>query len=251
MYKFKQIETSYQFTSCVTFAKGPKSVYSAIEEIIALTDWGGGFNFFLNGSRENTLNGEPAQGFDQIMLRTGKALYPVELNVSKDGIVRKVNNYPEVSRRWEAERKSIIDEYKKSYFVERYLNISSKGLLSEQTLLASLKRNSFVQLLFMAPAQPSQRFTVYDFPKSGNQVDIEFDLHHTGNEGVHYKASLKEKTGEILSGDGALTCTYSEKGMPKRLSLELTFEVANEGYYNKRILVEQIEKTTKKQRING
>ncbi|MCC8171287.1 MAG: hypothetical protein LIP00_05760 [Parabacteroides sp.] len=240
MYKFKQIKATYNFTSEVIQPSGVRCVYTKTELVTALPNLVEGLNFTLHGSIEETINKNPLKDFDLIMSRLGHSLYPVELNILKTGRLKRIKNFIEIKKRWREECKSILSTHKNAYWVERYLNMTSKNTDTEESFTKAFIRNSFVQLFFMEEGAPRQKITVYDFPRGYKPINIDFELEDTVSRQYRYKSS-SGNVNDITSISGTLFLIYSDKGLPLKIVFLCRIEIAREGYYTKRVQIEQTD----------
>lgn len=241
MYKFKQIKAKYNFISDALEPSGKHSTYSMIEHISALPNLIEGLNFTLCGITNELIDGNPLQDFNLIMSQLGQSLYPIELNVLKTGKIKKLKNLEDIQKRWKLESEKILSTYENAYWVERYINMTSKNLVNEDSFMKALVRNSFIQLFFMEEAALQQRIQIYDFPFNGNTLNVIFDGVNSDNSEYHYNSVLESTDECICSGKGEMVILYSAKGLPLKISFFYRIEVADEGYYTKRVNIELID----------
>lgn len=241
MYRFKQIKAKYSFVSEVIKPSGECSVFSKIEQIEAMPNLVEGLNFILRGSEDEYINGDELTGFDAIMQRLGGSLYPIELQVLKAGKLKRVKNLSEINKRWNNETKDILTTHKNAYWVERYINMTSKNIRSEESFLSSLSRNSFIQLFFMGKNVVEQNINMTAFPFADSVFNLYFHLQTSFERECHYKAIIGKVDDRICSGHGDLKIAYTEKGQPVSILFQCMVEVVGEGYYKKRIKIASIE----------
>jgi hypothetical protein len=241
MYKFKHIKAEYQFRSETTDTLGERSTYAATYPISSLLNLVEGLNFTLRGAEDETLDGRPLDDFDLLMSQIGHLLYPVELNVLRNGQIKCLRNYGDIKLRWENGRKDLLSTYSNSYWVERYINMASKRLVAEETFMKAFMRHSFVQLLFMEEGTQRQAYCLYDFPLKGNEINVPLELVEAAYGEYHYHSVPGGMAPPLLSGDGELRLEYSEKGQPLAVSFYYEVEVRDEGLYSKRINIGLIE----------
>jgi hypothetical protein len=241
MYKFKHIKARYRFQSETTTPSGECRPYSATYPVSSLLNLVEGLNFTLHGAEDETLDGKPLDDFDLFMSQAGHLLYPVELNVLRDGQIKHQRNYEDIKQRWENGCKNLLSTYSNSYWVERYINMASKRLVAEETFMKAFMRHSFVQLFFMEEGKQRQAYHLYDFPLKGNEINVPFELTESGYGEYHYRTVMENSTSSILSGDGELRLEYSEKGQPLAVSFYYEVDVRDEGFYSKRINIGLIE----------
>lgn len=237
MYKFKQIKARYSFVSEVIKPCGERSVYSKIEQIEALSNWGEGLVFCLKGSTSERINGEELAGFDAITLKQGQSLYPIELNVLKTGEIKRVKNFPEIQKRWDKKCKSMLATYKNAYWVRRYINITSRNISSEVAFLEALCQNNFIQLFFMEEGAVKQRIELCIYPFVDKYFCVEFNLTSSNETEYHYKSEIGNIDEKICSGYGMLGIRYTEKGQPEHIQFLYQVEVFGKGFYSKKIII--------------
>lgn len=237
MYRFKQIKARCSFVSEVIKPSGECSVFSKIEQIEVLPNLVEGLNFTFRGATQELIDGIELKDFDLIMSRLGKSIYPIELNVLKNGHIKRLKNYTDIQTRWNKECKNILSMHKNAYWVERYINITSKSVNNENSCTNVLKLNNFIQLLFIDEGALKQRFTLCDFPFGGNKTELEFEL-ATSNANCYCYYS---KTSD-MGGRGEMIVRYTEKGLPENIEFKYLTEVANEGMYRKQISIKLIDK---------
>ena len=176
MYRFKQIKAKYSFVSEVITPLGDSSLYNRTELVDAVHNMQEGLTFILRGAENELINNEPLKEFDFIISQLGASLYPVEMQVLKNGEIKKVCKFGEIKNRWETSSKQILSLYKNAYWVERYINMTSKNLISEEQFFETFIRNSFVQLFYIDKGIEYKKFKLYDFPFSGNYIIMDFKL---------------------------------------------------------------------------
>lgn len=240
MYKFKQIKAKYNFFSEVIKPSGERSVFSKIEMVDVLPNQGEGLNFFLKGNTDVLVDGHEPEDFDLIMYRLGQSLYPIELVVLKTGKIKQINNFAEIQNRWSKECKSIIATYKNAYWIERYINITSKNICSEVSFLDTLGQNNFIQLFFMEQGTIKQHIELSAFPCANSHISVEFNLTSSNETGYQYKSKIGKIDEKICSGDGELNIIYTEKGQPEYIRFLYRAEVHGEGFYSKIVTINLI-----------
>jgi hypothetical protein len=241
MYKFKHIKAKYQFKSETTTPPGERSTYVATYPVSSLLNLVEGLNFTLHGAEDERLNGRPLDDFDLFMSQIGHLLYPVELNVLRNGQIKRLRNYEDIKQRWGNGRKDLLSTYSNSYWVERYINMASKRLVAEETFMKAFMRHSFVQLLFMEEGKREQVFRLHDFPTKGGEINVPLELVEAAYGEYRYHSVPGGMAPPLLSGDGELRLEYSEKGQPLAVSFYYEVEVRDEGFYSKRINIGLIE----------
>lgn len=219
---------------------GECSVYSKTELVDALPNLVEGLNFFLRGSTDVLINGLRPENFDLIMYKLGQSLYPIELNVLKTGKIKRVKNFVEIQKRWSKECKSILTTHKNAYWVERYINITSKNISSEVSFWETLRQNNFIQLFFMEEGATKQHIEMSAFPCVNNHISVEFTLISSNETEYQYKSEFGKIDEKICSGRGGLGVRYTEKGQPEYIRFLYRVEVHGEGYYTKRMTISLI-----------
>ena len=240
MYKFKQIKAKYSFVSEVIKPSGERSVYSKTELVDVLPNLVEGLNFFLKGSTDVLVDGLEPENFNLIMCRLGQSLYPIELNVLKTGKIKQVKNYAEIQKRWNKECQSILATHKNAYWIERYINITSKNICSEVSFLETLRQNNFIQLFFMEAGAVKQHIELCAFPFADNHISAGFNLSSSNETEYYYQSEIGKIDERICSGHGELRIRYTEKGQPGYIRFLYRIEVSGEGFYSKRMTIELI-----------
>lgn len=230
MYRFKQIKAKYSFVSEMITPWGDRSVYYRTEQVDAVPNMQEGLTFILRGAESELINNVPPKEFDFIMSQLGASLYPIEIQVLKNGEIKKIRKFEEIKKRWETSSKHTLSLYKNAYWVERYVNMTTKNFVSEEQFSRSLMRNSFVQLFFIDEGAKSKEFMLYDFPASGDCKAIHFELISIDYDIYTYR-----------TGQSELRITYTDKGLVDELLFVCRVEVADQGYYTKRIKIKLIE----------
>lgn len=119
---------------------------------------------------------------DELALKVGSILYPLDVLVSrKEGIIG-VSNTREIKRRWEDVKKDIL-KYNEGYIVEKYLRLNEKSLRDEETILLSLRNDWFLHTYFNDIYQ-----TYYANYKIENLVSVPL-IANTG--GIKYRVEQK------------------------------------------------------------
>ena len=173
---------------------------------------------------------------DVMIAELGATLYPVEMQGLKNGEIKKVCKFGEIKNRWETSSKQILSLYKNADWVERYINMTSKNLISEEQFFETFIRHSFVQLLYIDKGIEYTKFKLYDFPFSGTYIIMDFKL--IAKDQHIYRYKLMNAANDY---SGEMEISYSEKNMLDKLSFVCHAEVKNEGYYTKRIKIKLIE----------
>lgn len=237
MYQFKQLKAKYLFVSEVIKPSGENCIYSKVEVLTALPNLVEGLNFFLEGSFGERINGNALTDFNDVMLKLGQSLYPIELNVLKTGKIKRVKNFEEIQGQWSKECKNILATHKNAHWVERYINMTSKNIRSEESFLRMLRQNSFTQLFFMEEGAIKQHVRLCAFPFADTVIDVEFDVKSSYENEYHYKAEIEKVDEKIGSSHGELEVRYTGKGQPESILFQYRAEVISEGFYTKRITI--------------
>lgn len=240
MYHFKQLKAKYSFCSQVMKPSGESLVYSKTEHVEVLPNLVEGLNFFLKGSSDERINGSKPADFDNIMLRLGKSLYPIQLQVLKTGRIKRVKYFEEIQKRWSKECKNILLTHKNAYWVERYIHMTSKNVRSEEMFLKTLCQNSFMQLFFLEEGATTQHISLYAFPFADNVMEVDFELKSTRDNEYHYKSEIGKVDEKIGSEYSELNFKYTEKGLPENITFHYMAEVVDQGFYTKRITIKLI-----------
>jgi hypothetical protein len=92
-------------------------------------------------------NEEPELVIDELALATAKVIYPLQIILNYRGKFVGVNNYEEIVKRWEIVKENIRDNFE-SEQTENYIISTEATLQSKETLLASLKKDWFLNAYF-------------------------------------------------------------------------------------------------------
>lgn len=220
---------------------GECSVYSKTEKMDVLPNLVEGLNFTFRGASHELINGAGLNDFDLIMSRLGQSIYPIELNVLKIGEIKRLKNFADIQSRWNRESKNILHTHKNAYWVERYINVTSKNLENENRFMNALRCNNFIQLLFIDEATAKQRLILSDFPFVGCNIDVEYNLASSKYDNYHYCSEIDNVDDRIRFVRGDIIISYTEKGLPENVSVCYMAEVVNEGFYRKRITMKLID----------
>ena len=92
-------------------------------------------------------NEEPELVIDELALATAKVIYPLQIILNYRGKFVGINNYEEIVKRWEIVKENIRDNFE-SEQTENYIISTGATLQSKETLLASLKKDWFLNAYF-------------------------------------------------------------------------------------------------------
>ncbi|PDS23030.1 hypothetical protein [Flavobacterium branchiophilum] len=92
-------------------------------------------------------NEEPELVIDELALATAKVIYPLQIILNYRGKFVDIKNYEEIVKRWEIVKENIRDNFE-SEQTENYIISTEATLQSKETLLASLKKDWFLNTYF-------------------------------------------------------------------------------------------------------
>lgn len=237
MYRFKHTKAAYQFSAESTLPSGERSRYAKIERINIVPNLIEGWDVIFEGPTGEALNDAPLKDFDLLASQVAQALYPMTINVSKDGAMKRIKDFDGIVQRLSTRRAELLDTHSNAYWVERYIDQCLNNATDEECFRKAIMRNSFMQLFFMQESAPTQHFISYDFPMAGIVLDWDFDLPRHEGSGTKYRTECTGDGNPILAGKGELVCRYLEKGLLEEAVLTLETEVRNEGYYDKSVKI--------------
>lgn len=241
MYDISQIETCYEFVSCVTFCDGHKSTFCKKEHVKAVGS-DGLYIFTMLGSSEETVDGMAPVDWSDIILQFAKALYPITLRVSGQGDFMAVENFEELRRRWKEKCQKIIDYYNSS-LIEEESQRFALVMETEDKFFHTLKENVFYRLFFWTVDQPVQQVVIRDFPSYARLAIFSFqEKKYDENGGLCYETyEVKDEgSGRLLSGHAKLRLSRDFDGLPKEIHLKARVEEAETGYFTKEITIKRL-----------
>ena len=92
-------------------------------------------------------NEEPELVIDELALSTAKVIYPLQIILNYRGKFIDIKNYEEIVKRWETVKENIRDNFE-SEQTENYIISTEATLKNKETLLASLKKDWFLNAYF-------------------------------------------------------------------------------------------------------
>lgn len=241
MYIFQGIETSYDFTSVVTFANGNTSSFHKVEHIYAQQEKQD-FSFTMKGSTDETFDGKTPEDWAAIVLEFGKALYPINLSVSEQGDFMAVDDFEGVKQHWKDERQRLVDYYN-NYWIEKESNRYALALKTEEKFYRTLKENMFYRLFFWREGQTDQQVVVRDFPLRARLSIFTFQgKSYDEKGGVCYDTYQvnDEGSGRLLGGHAKLQLYRDKDGLPNEIKLWARVEETDTGYFTKEITIKRI-----------
>ena len=241
MYDFDSIDATYEFDSTVTFANGKKTTFRKVEHVTA-KKVDESYVFTMQGSSEEIIDGDEPDGWDVVVLRFGKALYPYSLKVERDGGLSGVLDFEKVKAHWFDQRQQIIDYYN-DYYIEKESNRYALALKSEEKFFQTLKDNLFYSLFFWSENQPDHQVVIRDFPSRTRLAIFTFkDKRYDDKGDLSYETGLvkDEGSGRLLSGQASLQFIRGKEGLPKEIRLKARVEEADTGYFTKEITIKRL-----------
>lgn len=130
--------------------------------------------FFLN-------NKTPSSKIEQIAEKASQAIFPLQIQVKKNGEIEKILNNEAVKERWLLTKKEILHYYKGGV-TAKIVNKMDSILLNKKALKKSIDQNWFFHLYFKpiyVEYTSNLRFkSIWESPVFGNQF-IEYGVIHT------------------------------------------------------------------------
>ncbi len=242
MYDFERVEASYEFLSCVTYTDCHKSNFRKIEHMKAeCAD--GSYVFTMLGSTEESVDGIVPEGWGEIILKFGKALYPISLKVNENGEVFGINEFEKFKEQWMTRRREIVESYENNFFIKKESYRYALALKTEEKFIDILRRNMFYCLLLWQDVASEHKVEIRDFPASGRLAIFTFnDKKYDDNGGVSYETGQvnDEGSGRLLSGQAKLQIYRDKDGLPKEIKLKARVEEAETGYFTKEITIKRL-----------
>ncbi|MBO4529121.1 MAG: hypothetical protein IK017_12940 [Paludibacteraceae bacterium] len=250
MYDFEYSSTIYEFASVVTFANGKRSEFKKKDQILFNRDDTEKDKFVVTmlGSHDETIDGNPVDDFNQIILQFGKALYPIKMKVSDHGEIEHLLDFSEMKERWKLRREELIEYYEYEYLVKKQSHRYAVGLKSEEKFFGILKENMLYRLFFWYDNKQPQDLILHDFPARARKAIFTFDgktsieKKEKEEKGIIYDTYEVHDEGskKILSGHAQLTIQFSEDGLPDRIMLWARVEEKDVGYFTKEVVIKRL-----------
>lgn len=231
----------YEFSSIVTFANGMQSKLKKVESL-NINKKGKSYIYTFIGSCDETLQNEPISGNNEVVLSFGKALYPLSMQVSEDGDIERIVDFPMLKERWMKKRDELVAKYDNNIYIKKEAENYALGLESEATLLSILKENMFYKLLFWQIDKDEQTLEIRDFPSYARSAIFSFRRPQKENGSWVFDTFdvRDEGSGHILSGRSTLSCIYDDNGLPESVNVKSMVEEENVGYFTKEIVIKRI-----------
>ncbi len=142
-----------------------------------------GINLFkLDREKELFINDLPPNNFmDQLAFETSKVIYPLELEVSNDGNIKKIRNFSQIKERWIDEEKR-IKAYYKGELTDKYLKLTNKTLKAEERLINKLTKDWFFYLYFKLFNKYDYKEKLMQFPTAGKALPVSYEVTHKVEE---------------------------------------------------------------------
>lgn len=232
MYDISQIETAYEFDSCITFVNGHKCIFHKVEHL-QIKKSRGGYEFLMKGSDEELMNGRVPEEFDAIILEFWKAFYPFSFQVSEDGEFLSLNNFDKLKEHWLTRRREIVEYYENFFPIKKQSYRYALALDSEEKFKNILKENIFYRLLLWQEDSSNQEIVIRDFPSMGRLAIFNF-------HGKTDTYSVKDEgSGRIIGGHGKLHIVRGDDGMPDEIKFWARIEEQDTGYFTKEITLKR------------
>ena len=178
------------------------------------------FIFEIDKISKTYINDEETTNIaDELAEKTSKVLYPLEIIVAKEGNWSEINNYNEITKRWEKVKEKILDEYEGKW-VENYLQNNKETLEDKGILERALRKDWFLASYFNAI------YTFYTH-KFNFETNVAFPI-LTNCEAINYK--VEQKINEYLEEKDVIRIEQNGVVAEERSKTDLQNE-SNIAYY--------------------
>lgn len=166
--KYTTLKTCYKLESIYTKEENISS-FQCQGTFQAVRKENSQYTFTFDNKEQILINKHyPQQIMDKIMLQMGASLYPLQLLVSSDGELLSVENFMDISERWNKEAQILLSK-QDSPLLSRYIDNSKKNIENREALKQSLMHDNLIKLLFCGLFSLKQNFylTFENFPERG------------------------------------------------------------------------------------
>lgn len=146
----------------------------------------------------------------ELAVLSSSVLYPLLIAVNTKGEISRIQNYPEIKKRWELKKQVVRENYTGNY-LEKYLHLNDKAFQSQDTLLNCLKNDWFLSTFFnplYCSYTPQLSFL--------NRVNFPFIF-----DGKPVAYEIEQKIQEQISPQGYLTIDMKGKIADERSKTDL------------------------------
>lgn len=232
---------NYRFFSEHLSPNGHKCVYTHHLNLSFTNGVTGKPTLTLGERTAEEINGKPPEEFDFVMSCLGNALYPLRLRTDNLGNVQEIVNDNEVRERYVAEGRRIMDYYEHGEIVVGYVERSFESMLDEKTFVQRISQSNVCQLATMFMDIANCEYRLADFPFLGDVIRFRLSVTKEYDEDVVLTITEVYTEREILSFRGKAYVHKAGKGTLDHIQLLLEVEIANEGFYTRRLEIKWME----------
>ena len=233
----------YQFYSEINFPNGQKMTYGKKINIAFQKKGQEGLSVIFGEISDEMVNNFTPQGFDTIMVWLGHTLYPLALTIDIGGKIQSVANWEEVKERCGKESKRIIAYYENASSVRDYVEVSLKNISSEESFIKSIEQSNIFQVIRIGLLhKDSFYYDIPDFPSASQYCSLSFQKKRENEYNEMTYVASDERTDDIvMSKTGQIYVQRDDKEFINIIQMQCKMEIANEGYYVRRIEIKRIE----------
>lgn len=240
-YNFDNIEVTYHSLSRTTFVTGKKFEFEKKDKVSA-SRAKDGFLFTMYGSSDEEVRGSSVEGMYQPVIDYGRALYPIKVKVSNEGVMLGVDNIEEVRKQWREKADEIDASYGYSP-VTMTMARQYESVLNDDTFFTeTLPDNLMYRFLFWDEKRIGDPIVISNFPSPYRMAS--YFMERKGGEGntAHYeeKKVTDEGSGNLVSGEARLDFVYAPDGLPQEIKLWVKMEEKDTGYFFHEMIMNRI-----------
>lgn len=121
-----------------------------VENVSMLSD--GSYHFRISRAEDVFIDHyEPDMVIDEIAVKCSNFIYPIDIQVSAEGLWTGKTIHAELLKRWPDFKKKMLDEYAGGYIIH-YLNKMEENIVDPKKFAKSLEKDVFIALFFSATA---------------------------------------------------------------------------------------------------
>ncbi len=239
MYQFRSLQASYELQTSIM--QKDKTTSLLRSEYFVEARYVNVEDYYVFTIKRIYAKLESSQSIvDDLMRELGDALFPVELYVDANGVIKKVKNFNEVKERWESVASEIMDRGY-SLPTDKYLRLARANFADKERFLDHFSRQTFVQLFFrdaecvyfnytarnLSRTQTVDLFTCNRTKATNNAIFFE----HLDNEVLDCRFEYNfSEVGDVISAEGLVQRKEEEGDVCKRIELKV---IAGSRQYKK------------------
>lgn len=137
----------------------------------------------------------------RLIIELGESLYPIELEISPDKVIRRVINFEEIKERRTSKAEELLSCFSTGLF-RKYIEMSQHSLKDEEALRKALLRDTFIQLFFSCASENSFYYTCDNFPRKGKKSCYYCEIDKREEDACFYTArpAFSCPSHEIMEG---------------------------------------------------